>query len=105
MLQIKEFDVKRILIDPGSSAEIMYEPLFKGLGLGTKDLKRAEGPLCGFSGETVMPSGKVTINVKAGTVSSLTEFFVLNAYSPYNAILGRLWLHYIGAMPPHSING
>uniref|UniRef100_A0A2N9EC48 Integrase catalytic domain-containing protein n=1 Tax=Fagus sylvatica TaxID=28930 RepID=A0A2N9EC48_FAGSY len=98
-LCIGEFDVKRILIDPGSSVEVMYEPLFKGLGLEKKDLNLVEGPLSSFSGETVVPSGKVTINVKAGTVSSPTEFFVLNAFSPYNAILGRPWLHSIGAVP------
>ena len=99
ILRIGEFDVKRILINPGSSAEIMYESLFRGLGLGKKDLSRAEGPLSGFSGKTVVPSGKVTINVKAGTVSSPTEFFVLNAFSPYNAILGRPWLHQMGVVP------
>jgi hypothetical protein len=98
-LQIGEFDIKRILIDPGGSAEIMYKPLFKGLGLEAKDLNPAKGPLYGFSGETVVPSGKVTINVKAGLVSSPTEFFVLNAYSSYNAILGRPWLHQMGAVP------
>ncbi len=71
----------------------MYEPLFRGLRLRAKDSNPAEGPLYGFSGETVMPSGKVMINVKAGTVLFPTEFFVLNAYSPYNVILGRPWLH------------
>uniref|UniRef100_A0A2N9H312 Uncharacterized protein n=1 Tax=Fagus sylvatica TaxID=28930 RepID=A0A2N9H312_FAGSY len=98
-LRIGEFDVKRILIDPGSSVEIMYESLFKGLGLEKKDLSLVEGPLSGFSGETVVPTGKVTINVKAGTVSTPTDFFVLNAFSPYNAILGRPWLHRMGAVP------
>jgi hypothetical protein len=98
-LRIGEFDVKRVLIDPGSSVEIMYESLFKGLGLGKEDLSRTEGPLSGFSGETVIPSGKVTINVRAGTVSTPTEFFVLNTFSPYNAILGRPWLHRMGAVP------
>jgi hypothetical protein len=98
-LRIGEYDVKRILIDPSSSVEIMYESLSKGLGLGKKDLSRTEGPLSCFSGETVIPSGKVTINVRAGTVSSPTEFFVLNAFSPYNAILGRPWLHRMGAVP------
>uniref|UniRef100_A0A2N9EM81 Uncharacterized protein n=1 Tax=Fagus sylvatica TaxID=28930 RepID=A0A2N9EM81_FAGSY len=98
-LRIGEFDVKRILIDPGSSVEIMYESLFKGLGLEKKDLSLVEGPLSGFSGETVVPTGKVTISVKAGTVSTPTDFFVLNAFSPYNAILGRPWLHRMGAVP------
>jgi hypothetical protein len=98
-LRIDEFDVKRILIDPGNSVEIMYESLFKGLGLEKKDLNLVEEPLSGFSGETVVPSGKVTINVRARTVSTPTEFFVLNAFSPYNAILGSLWLHRMGAVP------
>ncbi len=98
-LRISEFDVKRILIDPGSSVEIMYESLFKGLGLEKKDLNLVEGPLSGFSGETVVPSGKVTINVRARTISSPIEFFVLNAFSPYNAILRRPWLHRMGAIP------
>uniref|UniRef100_A0A2N9IQL1 Reverse transcriptase domain-containing protein n=1 Tax=Fagus sylvatica TaxID=28930 RepID=A0A2N9IQL1_FAGSY len=55
-MQIGDFKVKRILIDPGSSAEIMYDSLFKGLGLEHKDLDRKVDPLYGFSGESVMPT-------------------------------------------------
>uniref|UniRef100_A0A2N9FB42 Uncharacterized protein n=1 Tax=Fagus sylvatica TaxID=28930 RepID=A0A2N9FB42_FAGSY len=98
-LRIGEFDIKRILIDLNNSAEITYEPLFRGLGLRVKDLNRAERSFYGFSGETVVPSGKVAINVKADTISSPTEFFVLNAYYLYNAILGRPKLHQMGAVP------
>uniref|UniRef100_A0A2N9HIA5 Uncharacterized protein n=1 Tax=Fagus sylvatica TaxID=28930 RepID=A0A2N9HIA5_FAGSY len=76
-LWIGEFDVKRILIDPGSSVEIMYESLFKGLGLEKKDLNLVEGPLS-------VRTGKVTINVRTGTVSSHQE---------------RPWLHRMGAVP------
>uniref|UniRef100_A0A2N9FB44 Integrase catalytic domain-containing protein n=1 Tax=Fagus sylvatica TaxID=28930 RepID=A0A2N9FB44_FAGSY len=42
----------------GSAVEIMYESLFKGLGLEKKDLSLVEGPLSGFSGETIVPTGK-----------------------------------------------
>jgi hypothetical protein len=58
-MKIGNFDVKRILIDPGSSTEIMY---------------RKVDSLYGFSGESVMPVGRVTIKVHAGTISSPTEF-------------------------------
>ncbi len=100
-MQIGDFDVKRILIDPGSSAEIMYDSLFKGLGLGLehKDLNQKVDPLYGFSGESVMPVGRVTVKVHARTISSPTEFWVLNSYSPYNAIIGRPWLHKMKAVP------
>uniref|UniRef100_A0A2N9I869 Integrase catalytic domain-containing protein n=1 Tax=Fagus sylvatica TaxID=28930 RepID=A0A2N9I869_FAGSY len=97
-MQIGNFHVKRIIIDPGSSAEIMYDSLFRGLGLGHGDLDRKVDPLYGFSGESVMPIGRVTVKVHAGTISSLTEFWVLNFYSPYNAILGRPWLHKMKAI-------
>jgi hypothetical protein len=98
-MQIGNFDVKRILIDLGSSAEIMYDSLFKGLGLGHEDLDKKVDPLYGFFGESVMPIGRVTVKVHAGTISSPTEFWVLNSYSPYNAILGRPWLHKMRVVP------
>ena len=99
MMHIGDFSVKRILIDPGSSVEIMYDSLFQGLGLDQEDLDRKGDPLYEFIGESVMPAGRVTIKVHAGTISSLTEFWVLNSYSPYNAILGRPWLHKMRAVP------
>jgi hypothetical protein len=97
-MQIGNFDVKKILIDPGSLAEIMYDSLFKGLGLEHQDLDKKVDPLYGFSDESIMPIGRVTVKVHAGTISSITEFWVLNSYSPYNAILGRPWLHKMRAV-------
>ncbi len=98
-MRVGNFDVKRILIDPGSSAEIMYDSLFKGLGLSQQDFDKKVDPLYGFSRESVMPVGHVIVKVHAGIVSSPTEFWVLNSYSPYNAILGRPWLHKMRAVP------
>ena len=37
-LKIGGYDVKRVLVDQGSGAEIMYHDLFKGLKLRPKDL-------------------------------------------------------------------
>ena len=98
-MRVGNFDVKKILIDPGSSAKIMYDSLFKGLGLRQEDLDKKVDPLYGFSRESVIPVGRVIVKVHAGTVSSPTEFWVLNSYSPYNAILGRPWLHKMRAVP------
>ena len=74
-MRIGNFDVKRILIDLGSSAKIMYDSFFKGLGLGHEDLDKKVDPLYGFIRESVMPVDRVTVKVHAGTVSSLMEFF------------------------------
>ena len=98
-MHIGDFNVKRILINSGSSVEIMYDSIFRGLGLGQADFDRKVDPLYGFSEESVMPAIQVTVKVHVGTISSPTKFWVLNSYSRYNAIPGRPWLHKMRAFP------
>ena len=76
----------------------MYDSHLLGLGLGQADLDRKVDPLYRFSGESVMLARQVTVKVHVGTISSLTEFWVLNSYSSHNSILGRPWLHKIRAI-------
>ena len=40
-LRIGGYDVKRVMIDQGSAAEIMYPDFYKGLGLKPKKIGRA----------------------------------------------------------------
>ncbi|XP_028110148.1 uncharacterized protein LOC114308697 [Camellia sinensis] len=98
ILRIKEFDVKRILIDQGSSAEIMYYSAFKQLKLRDTDLAPATSPLVGFNSQPEWPLGKIILLVKAGTVVKQVEFWVLQVPSTYNLILSRGWLHAMQAL-------
>uniref|UniRef100_A0A2N9GCP7 Reverse transcriptase domain-containing protein n=1 Tax=Fagus sylvatica TaxID=28930 RepID=A0A2N9GCP7_FAGSY len=90
---------RRILIDQGSFAEIMYQDLYEKLGLSEVDLSGFTTPIFGFSGEPVVPLGKTVLPVLAGPVNLQTEFIVVKASSPYNAIMGRDWLHRMKAVP------
>lgn len=56
-LQIGGFDVKRVMIDQGSRAEIMYSDLYEGLGLNLEDLMKYVSPLVAFDGSIVVPAG------------------------------------------------
>ena len=56
-LRIRGYDVKRVLVDQGSGAEIMYPNLFKGLNLRSEDLTTYYSPLVCFDGKTVIPKG------------------------------------------------
>ena len=56
-LQIEGFDVKRVMIDQGSRAEIMYSDLYEGLGLNLEDLMKYVSPLVAFDGSIVVPAG------------------------------------------------
>ena len=54
---INGFIVKRVLINRGSGAEVMYLDLFRGLGLKNEDLSKYDTPLVGFDGRMVVLKG------------------------------------------------
>ena len=56
-LRRKGYDVKRMLVDQGSGAEIMYPDLYKGLNLKPEDLTGYDSPLLGFDKKIVIPRG------------------------------------------------
>ncbi len=92
-LRIGNFDIQRVLIDQGSFAEVMYQDLYLKLGLGEDELSSFTSPIYGFSGEPIVPLGKTILPVLAGLINLQTEFIAVKAPSPYNAIMGRDWLH------------
>lgn len=93
MEQISTHTVKRVLVDQGSSTEVMYLSLFKELQIPKSSLLPADVPLIDFSGTLVWPLGKIILPVVTGSVMANMEFIVVDAPSPYNTILGRNWLH------------
>ena len=97
-LRIGGYDVKRVLVDQGSGAEIMYPDLYKGLNLRLEDLEKYDLPLVGFDGRTVIPHGMIRLLVQVGDEEVQVNFIVVEAYSPYTAILARPWLQAMGAV-------
>ncbi|XP_028094509.1 uncharacterized protein LOC114294594 [Camellia sinensis] len=97
-LRVKGFDIKRILIDQGSSVEIMYYDAFKQMKLEDKDLAPATSSLVGFNSQPEWPIGKIILPVRVGSIVKLVEFWVLKVSSTYNLILGRGWLHAMQAV-------
>ena len=91
-LKIDGCDVKRVLVDQGSSREIMYLDLFEGLKLRSEDLTCYNSPLIGFNGKVVFPKGQIQLPVQTGTEVVEVSFIVVDAYSPYTAIVARPWL-------------
>ena len=52
-LIIGRYDVKRVMVDQGSRAEIMYLDLYNELGLKLEDLAAYDSPLVSFDGKVV----------------------------------------------------
>ncbi|XP_056843199.1 uncharacterized protein LOC130495728 [Raphanus sativus] len=91
--------VKRILVDNGSSSNIIFHSAFADLGLEPTALTRKATPLVGFSGEVKQTLGEVLLPVYAEGVNQTTKFLVVDCPSSYNVILGRPWIHDMGAVP------
>ena len=76
----------------------MYLDLFKGLRLKLDDLSKYDVPLVGFDGNTIIPKRVIRLPMQMGRKVVNVDFIVMEAYSPYIAILARPWLHVIGAV-------
>ena len=62
----------------------MYPDLYKGLGLKQENLTKYDKPLVGF----VVPEGKISLSIMIEGKKVIVNFIVVNAFSPYTAILG-----------------
>ena len=98
ILRIGGYAVKRVLVDQGSSVEIIYPNLYKGLNLIDKDLTAYNSPLVSFEGKVVIPKGRIRLLVQAGSKVVEVDFIVVNAFSLYTVIVARPWLHTLGAI-------
>ena len=56
-LRIEGYDVKRVMVDQSSGAEIMYPDLYMGLNLRPEDLIAYDSPLVSFDGKVVISRG------------------------------------------------
>ena len=56
-LKIAGYDMKKVLVDQGSGAEIMYPNLYKGLNLKLENLTDYDSPLVGFNRKVVISVG------------------------------------------------
>ncbi|PKA46090.1 hypothetical protein AXF42_Ash015381 [Apostasia shenzhenica] len=105
--RIADFDVRRVLLDSGSVADILFESAFLQMGLKETNLLHAGTTLLGFSGERVQPLGFITLPVSFGDdngyAMSMVNFAIIRAKSGYNAILGRTTLNSFGMVisTPH----
>ena len=88
-LRIGGYDVKRVIVDQGSAAEIIYPDLYKGLNLKAEDLTPHSSLLVSFEGKIIIPKGQVRLPMQTDSEVVEVDFTVVNAFSPYTAIVAR----------------
>ena len=88
-LRIEDYDVKRVMVDGGSAAEVMYPDLYKGMRLKPEDLMPYNSPLMSFDGKLVISMGMISLPIQTSPEIMEVNFIVVDSYSPYTAIVGR----------------
>ena len=82
----------------GNGAKIMYPDLYKELNLKLENLIGYDSLLLGINGKVVIPRGQIRLPVQTSSEVVEVDFIMVDAYSPYTAIIVRPWLHALGAV-------
>ncbi|XP_024004013.1 uncharacterized protein LOC112081488 [Eutrema salsugineum] len=97
-LLLDDVEVSRILVDTGTSVNIIFKEALDQLDLPSEKIKPFIEPLTGFDGERCMTVGMVNIPIYLGGVAKIIQFLILDKPAIYNAILGTPWLHAMKAV-------
>lgn len=86
-------NVHRVLVDNGSSVNILAYSTYQKMGLLDKEMAPSYNELYGFTGNPVQIVGRVKLPLTLGeeprSATQVVEFMVVNEDISYNGILGR----------------
>ncbi|KAL0440561.1 UNVERIFIED_CONTAM: hypothetical protein Slati_2539100 [Sesamum latifolium] len=89
---LANYEIERVFIDSGSSADILFGEAYDQMLLGDVPLEAVDTSLYGFAGEVVHPKGMISLLLTLGTSplrkTCLLKFLVVDIPLTYNVILG-----------------
>ncbi|KAL6323501.1 hypothetical protein AAG906_039076 [Vitis piasezkii] len=93
------FDVRRVLVYPGSYANLLQMSAFKQMGFSPSALENPGRTLSRFNRASSTSLGDVVLLVQARPLVFNVQFLIVEDLSSFNTIMGRTWLHGMKAIP------
>nr|XP_016452676.1 PREDICTED: uncharacterized protein LOC107777202 [Nicotiana tabacum] len=95
---LNNIQIKRVLVDPSSLANVIRSKVVEQLGLLYQIVPNSR-VLNGFNMAGEAMKGEITLLVNMSGVVQDAKFHVIRGNMRYNALLGRPWIHNMRAVP------
>lgn len=97
--KMENIGINKILVDGGAAVNLMPHFMLKKIGKFDTDLKPHNMVLLNYEGKISHTLGVIQVDLTVGTITRPTVFMVIASKGDYNMLLGREWIHDIGAVP------
>ena len=87
------------LLDNGSSLNVMPMSTISRLSIDLFDMKKSQMVVRAFDGMKREVLGNIKLPIQVGSCTFDYEFIVMDINPSYNCLLGRSWIHMVGAVP------
>ena len=93
---LNSIPVSKVLIDNGSTVNVMPLRMLRALGRSINDMIETEVAVSAFIGEVSKTLGILTIDITIGSKTALFAFFyffMIDSTANFNILLRRDWIH------------
>ncbi|KAM0980052.1 hypothetical protein ACFX14_015828 [Malus domestica] len=96
---VRGHKVSRMLVDGGSSINIMPKSTMTAIGIKVDELSLSRLLIQGFNQGGQRAMGMIRVEMTIGELKSSVMFHVIDAITSYGLLLGRPWIHANGVIP------
>ena len=87
--------VSRVLVDGGSSSDILFWDAFRRMGIKEEEIQLIKTSLHAFNGAEVKPLRVIVLPIYAADQIVEVKFLTVNTPSTIKVIMGKEWIHVV----------
>ncbi|XP_017624818.1 uncharacterized protein LOC108468445 [Gossypium arboreum] len=95
----KGYTLPGVLVDNGSALNVLPWATLNRLPIDSSHMKTCQNIVRAFDGTERKVMGKIEVPLQIGRNTYKVDFFVMDIKPSYNCLLGRPWIHSVGAVP------